>query len=81
MVRFMNSMYSLLLLDIHESIYLFILLEKQKMILFDACLKHLEDWVVWLKYSRQTIWQLLYLLEMEIVKSIVVYSLSSMIWV
>ena len=81
MVRFMNSMFSLLLLDIHESICLFILLEKQKMILFAVCLKHLEDWVAWLKYSRQTIWQLLYLLEMEIVKSIVVSSLSSMIWV
>ena len=26
--------------------HIFILLEKQKMILFDACLKHLEDWVV-----------------------------------
>lgn len=38
-------MFSLLLLDIHESICLFILLEKQKMILFAVCLKHLEDWV------------------------------------
>ena len=81
MVSFMNSMFSLLLLDIHESMCLFILLEKQKMILFDVCLKHLEDWAAWLKYSRQTIWQLLYLLEMEIVKSIVVSSLSSMILV
>ena len=44
MVRFMNSMFSLPLLDIHESMCLFILLEKQKMILFDVCLKHLEDW-------------------------------------
>lgn len=43
--RFMNSMFSLLPLDIHESMCLFILLEKQKMILFGVCLKHLEDWV------------------------------------
>lgn len=41
----MNSMFSLLPSDIHESMYLLILLEKQKMILFGVCLKHLEDWV------------------------------------